>query len=309
MLTYDFAQQSFMCTDSEMRDFLGEVYRSQRHLEKAPVDALLHRLDGLVTNLIDVRWDGELSLIIKNGKIALSLVDLLEEFNIRGIDSAGPLQSCLERFEKHRERRISGELASRCRATCGCDCLVKYTKREYLGGLQDGITRLRLASSYRNEGYSIAICDDELAIDFYLLNGRIISRNGASAPIINDKVTRKAAGDYYVSCFSDSIEPKLFFMFEADACFVINDRARFVRRICEQYRAQYAAQTIAFGSVTYVDPYREFRVRRPMEFSKAWEFSYEREMRFVAFGQLGDMTEVREVRIALSADEYQVLTL
>ena len=92
--------------------------------------------------------------------------------------------------------------------------------------------------------------------------------------------------DFWLYCMSDTLMPRLFCDFEAEACVVI-DRREFVRRMEEQWRRSMSTVgNLAFGPVQYNDPLGAFgegawRSRQTNFFTKTFRYAYQSEFRFV----------------------------
>ena len=284
-----------------------EKYRKQRYLAKAPNEALFVRLQGLIINLVDLDFHGKIKLEVKNGKIALSFVDLLEEFRLRNIAYENSLNSVVAKFKNHAPYRNIAMLAEQLRSCSGTPCLFKFTKKKYLDSLKRGEVRMTLASEYKKAGYNIAIHDDELNIQYQLPNLRLKLEDGTEVPVRDNSIERGAYDDYYVSCFSATFNPKLFIMFEDDACFIIKNGDTFSKEVIKRYREQYPNDLICFDKVSYLDPYRETKSKTPIEFIKTFDYSYEEEFRFVAFGRYPVKEKVQKICINVDKIDCQIV--
>jgi hypothetical protein len=310
MLHYDFHQNKLVCNDTEMLSFLYEIYREQRYLTKISNEKLSKRLEHLIINLIELDFYGGKRLDIKQGKLASALIDVFEEFNLRKVDCKPLVDIVLSRFEKHTKFRNYLAIVKQIKDRAGEKCLFKFAKKNYLNSLIKGEIRLKLASLYNDDGFNIAIRDDELNIIHQLLNSRIITKNGSEIPIKDDIIKRSAYGDYYVGCFSLNIDPKLFFMFEADACIIIKNGDIFSQEVMDRYRDNYKNSTILCGPVEYIDPYRWLKSKKKIEFVKTVDFEYENEFRFVAFDWIWiKKDEVRKFTIDMKKIDYDIIEI
>lgn len=309
MLHYDFHQKKLICTDTELLSFANEIYREQRYLAKVSNEKLSERLDHLLINLIELDFDGGKRLKIKNGKLSSAIIDVFEEFNIRQIDYAPLIESMLFRFKDHKEIRDYLKIARKLTDCKGQKCLFKFIEKKYLNSLINGEIRLRLASKFNENNDNIAIGDDELNIDFQLLNARIITEDGTETPIKDGLITKKTSMDYYISCFSIDINPKLFIMFKADACLIIKNGDIFVEEVKDKYQNYYKNGPILFGKVEYIDPYRWIKSKNRMEFLKSINFEYQNEFRFVAYEWVDKKEEIRKVNIDMKKIKYDIVEL
>lgn len=307
MLHYSFGQKKLICTDPEKLAFLKGGYRKRRYMDKASDTALISRLEGLVITLAYMSFRGDISLKIESGKEALALVDLLEELEIRRIDYTMHLNSVLLRFDNHRPYENVLQIEEMLRSFDGKKCLFKFTRKSFIESWENGLVRFKLASGYNDAGYNIAIRDDELNLEQQLPNLRLILKDGTQVPIENEAIKRSAHSDYYVSCFSTAIDPKLFMMFEADICFIVMNGEEFVEEVIKSYKKQYVGSNIIFDNVDYLDSYRELRANKPVEFLKEFEFSYEKELRFVAFDDFNNTKEIRNIEIDMSKIDYDIV--
>lgn len=307
LLYYNSENMDLVCTNKEIYSYLSQQYKNQRYLSAATEGALLKRLDGLVTNLMTFDFLGERQLLVKSGKQELAFVDLLAEFSLRGLDIVPQLNASVRRFENYRGHPNGSVIHDKLGALAGEKCLFKFTKLRFVDDLRRGQIRLTLASSYKKNGYNIAIRDDELNIHHQLRNLKLTLADGSELPIKDDLIKRSAGGDYYVSCFSVALDPKLFHLFDVDACFIIRNGDAFVKEVCRCYREQYESSEIHFGRVDYIDPYREFHTNKPIEFIKTFDFDYEKEFRFVAFDKNANYEEVRSVAVDMSKIKWDLV--
>ena len=284
MLSFDWERAAIISHDPEMVSFLSDIYREKRYLETIPNVDLEARLHSLTANIVIIDNLGIPSLHISNGEEGIAFIDLLEELKIRKADTDQLLRESLNRFtglfQEHEITRIQQKLAG----LVGKKCLFKFTEAKYVDDILKGVVRFKTASSYNDEGHNISIRDDELNIKHILCGLQVETRDGVSIPVKNNRITRSAAGDYYVSCFSGVFDLKLFALFDKyDCCVVISNAEIFVDSIIRRYKAMHPEYCIEFSYVEYVDPYRQLSSNRPIEFSKLCNFSYEKEYRFVSF--------------------------
>jgi hypothetical protein len=294
-----------------MVSFLSDIYRESRYLETIADLDLQARLLGLTANLVNIDNRGIPSFRIANGKDGLAFIDLLEELKIRNANTDQLLSTSLNRFmglfQRHEIARIQQQLSG----LRGRKCLFKFTKAKYVDAILNGAVRFKTASSYNDEGFNIAIRDDELNIDHILRGIRVQTRDGVTIPVNNYRITANAAGDYYVSCFSIDFDLKLFALFECDCCVVISNADKFVDSVILKYEATYPEFYVGFGAVEYVDPYRQLSAKRPIEFRKSCNFSYEKEYRFVSFpSKLGeDLAPVQTLNIDPAEIDFHILRM
>jgi len=308
MLHYDFIKKKLIFTDSKMLSFLHEIYREQRYLMNISDEMLSERLEHLIINLIELDFYGGKSLIIKQGKMASALIDVFEEFNLRNIDYSPLIETVLSRFEKHAKFMNCSSILKQLKDCAGEKCLFKYTYKKYLDLLRKGDVRLKLASSYNDDGFNVAIRDDEINIIHQLLNARIITEDGSEIPIKDDIIIRSAFSDYYVGCFSVTIDPKIFLTSDYDACLIIKNADIFAQEVIDRYQDNYNNSTILFGPVEYIDPYIYLKSKNKIEFVKTIYYKYETEFRFVAFDRIWiNKEEERKINIDMKKIDYDII--
>lgn len=311
MLTFDQKNDEIQINDHEMVSFISDIYRETRYLERLSDMDLKARMHGLISFLIKIDTTGRPHLIIDNGPESIAFIDILEESRLRKID-LGPIIGsyickCSCSFRKNEISSIQQKL----KKLHGKKCLYKFTKTKYANAFLNGNIRFKTASSYNNEGYNIAIKDDELNLDHVLRGIQMVIQDGTKIPIDNDKITVSAVSDYYVSCFSDSFDFKFFALFECDCCIIICNAGTFVDSVLQSYRKTYSNYFTKFGAVVYIDQYRQLPYKRPMEFTKSWNYSFEKEYRFVSIplNKYESLEEIQFLSIDPSEIEFQTVEI
>src|SRR6266853_4020547 len=93
--------------------------------------------------------------------------------------------------------------------------------------------------------------------------------------------THTVPTDYYVYCFSDLFDFRLFDDFEGDACLVINNPKQFTDRLLCAGFQKFPDWLAQVDTVDYLDPLRtKPGTIRPF-FSKHFRYSYQTELRIV----------------------------
>lgn len=69
--------------------------------------------------------------------------------------------------------------------------------------------------------------------------------------------------------------------FEADSAIIIRDPALFKQRLISAFLARFPGWSPMEGSVTYYDPYRDYRKFRVPEMAKHFGYAYQKEARIV----------------------------
>lgn len=269
--------------DEPMTDFMREVYRETRYLDSASEPSLFARLHGLLCAVFDLDTLGGVLYRPVEHLHASALVDLLEEMRLREVpyqDSAIRFsRQLIRRFEPGRVR-ILAEALQRLR---GRRRLFKFMHSAHAHHLLNGNVRFTPASKYANENLNAAIRDNELRLDHVIRGLRITTADGESMPIVGDRISRQSSGEYLISSFSLACDLRLFNLLEYDACVVIGNGTEFAAAVCEQYRRMHPTDTVLFGAVEYLDPFRQLRGKQPIELVKSIDFAFEREYRFVAY--------------------------
>jgi len=309
MLTYDWNTASLKIDDLEMVSFLEDQYRENRYLASVPDNKLYDRLHGLAADCIVIDSLGFPRFQARKGEKAILVIELMEEFRIRNEDADKILVEALNRFANYYQqdnvRRIQNQLLN----LDGKKCLFKFTKAKYVNDLLNGKVRFKTASSYNAEGFNIAIRDDELNIEYMLKNLRMTLDDGTTIPVNNNQITVKAAGDYFVSCFSVEFNMKLFKLFECDSCVAIINADEFVKAVKSRFKTLYPEFNIVFGPVEYIDPFRQLKSKRPIEFRKLLHFCYEKEYRFVAFPLDSNRSLQSEQIITIDSGNFEYYTI
>lgn len=306
MLTYHIQNNSIYIDDPEMVSFLSDRYRDTRYLQNAGDADLATRLDGLVANLVTFDCEGKPQFRVENGREANAFIELIEEFNLRGSDIKPLLHPRLRNYEGLFARNDIDRIQIQLERFRGRKCLFKFTKAEYVDAFLKGAVRFKAASSYNDPNFSIGIRDDELNIEHNLIGLRMTTDNGETIPVKGSRIIAKAAGDYYVSCFSSDFKLQFYRLFDCDSCVVIADADRFGDEVIAHHEDQYPEFLVSFGCVEYIDRYRQLKSKRPIEFRKSWDYSYEKEYRFVSFPEDNSecLEPVRTVNIDATEIEY-----
>jgi hypothetical protein len=76
--------------------------------------------------------------------------------------------------------------------------------------------------------------------------------------------------------------------------------------VIERHEEKFPQFCILFGAVDYIDRYRQLKPKRPIEFRKSWDYSYEKEFRFVSFSESDteNLEPLRTVNIDETKLEY-----
>jgi hypothetical protein len=86
--------------------------------------------------------------------------------------------------------------------------------------------------------------------------------------------------DFWLYCLTNSVRPRLFVDFDADACVVIRDRERFSRMLRDATAEHLADAAIQEGSAAYIDPLFPPKGEIFLPFVKHFRYTYQDEHRF-----------------------------
>lgn len=177
-----------------------------------------------------------------------------------------------------------------------CNFVVRYGEAKWLMPmLREGIIRISPASRYIGEVLEIddARHADELKNHRYVPGNRVRMthvRTGQAIPIIgNLKRTIRMAVDYYVLCFSQEFDYRLFSAFKndqgetADACLVINNVDKFARRLDVAMQERFSNWNFYWNRMFYFDPYYNVpgKTAPTPGAYKDFKYAYQREYRFL----------------------------
>lgn len=311
VLRYDWGRELLHVADEGMCQFLKRIYRETRYLEEAPDDALKLRLHGLIAHIVEIYSNGEPSFETPNSEEGIAFIDLLAEMEIRKWNVAQHIKEELQRYKCAIEPSCIPSISATLAKLKGKKCLFKFTQSEHVHSIVNGEVRFKSAESYNRDGFNIAIRDDELNIAHQVKGLTIRLQDESSAPVIGNKISAHAAGDFYVSCYSVGFDLKLFPALGYDSCVVVTNADQFVERVkkeCEKFLPDY--QTL-FGPVEYIDIHRRFASKKPIEFRKPSSFSFEKEWRFAAYPKHEQYPalakEVQTLRLGL--DDVETLVI
>lgn len=280
VLRYDWDRQLLEVTDEEMCDFLKRIYFETRYLEEASDDALSRRLHGLIAHIVEIYADGEPSFETPNSEEGIAFIELLAELEIRKWNVTEYIKKELQRYRCAIEPSCIPAISATLAKLKGKKCLFKFTQSEYVQSIVSGEVRFRSAEYYNRDGFNVAIRDDELNIAHQVKGLTIRLPDGSSAPVIGNKISAHAAGDFYVSCYSVGFALKLFPALGYDSCVVITNGERFVERVKKELLKSLPEYQALFGPVEYIDIHRRFVSKKPIEFRKPSSYKFEKEWRF-----------------------------
>lgn len=167
--------------------------------------------------------------------------------------------------------------------------LVKYGKSEHMAALlSQGNARIQPASFFKASHLNGAVRDDELSLALSI----VVSRDDLVALVKNPHDVPKNSGDqvmhanhteegdYWLYCVTQSVEPRLFVDFEAQACVIIRNKKAFAERLRQAADSQTPSAEHSCGDAIYVDPHQPENAHISVPFAKHFRYTYQREYRF-----------------------------
>jgi hypothetical protein len=154
----------------------------------------------------------------------------------------------------------------------------------------DGALRIQPATYFAASAHNDAVKDDELTLDASL----DLSREEVTALLSNPQgvpdlpryrvdVKLQLESDYWLYCLSSSSVPRLFIDYDADACVIIRDRARFTSMLQKASLQKLSGTNICYSAIEYIDPLLPRSLSVPVAFAKHIRYSYQHEHRFCWF--------------------------
>lgn len=169
------------------------------------------------------------------------------------------------------------------------DVLIKFGKREHMERLHGvGNLRIQPASFFLNRDHNGAIRDDELTRTMSM----VLSRDDVVKLVVNPQdvpedapdqrvdVQFRWTTDYWLYCVTSSVEPRLFVDFEADACVIIRDRAKFTEMLHKAGEQHLPGTIMRHGPAIYIDPLLPQSAPLFVPLVKHFGYSYQDELRF-----------------------------
>jgi hypothetical protein len=278
-------------TDVEQDKGWREEYRKKRYLEHAPEQRLQQRLFDLLDNICAFDERGFLIERPNIEPLKRVFTHVLEEASLRNL----PLKIEWERGQHfngkaYRNIKRAADLWNCWRLPRG-SYLLKYGMEEHLRPMIDrGTFRVSPATSYDDPSLNPAIRDEEMEFVEEIYEATLSFPEGGDysipvqhwtkVPITKGQAILQAKGNYYIACFADAFEHRLFDDFGYNACLVIRDPARFIDQIKRCAATVLPEWTFTANRVIYRDPYHPLRNDR-ICFSKHFRYAYQQEFRLV----------------------------
>jgi len=270
------------------------MYRSNRYCRTLAQIELNQRIRDIFLSMLRLTPEAKVGLPPMDARGIRSMelwTHVLEEMVLR----FGPYPAGFGREILHIEPfpDFVGTLAGRAAALLNhlpkTGVLIKFGRPEHMRALYErGAIRVQSASFFRRPSHNGAIRDDELALQVSLsLNReqvvRIVSNPQDVPPTITTHrmdIRYESRTDYWLYCVTTAVEPRLFVDFEAEACVVIKDPARF-RASLNSAVGLVLGRTIGRdGRVAYIDPLLPTSAVIDVPMSKHFRYAYQDEYRF-----------------------------
>lgn len=271
-------------------------HRYARHLSQQELD---RRIRDVLLNILTLTSEAKIGLLPVDAQGIMWMekwIHMLEEMQLR----YGPYPAGFTRNILHSEpfpafvsalALKAAEIFKKRTLEPG-SVLIKFGKRAHMERLfGHGDLRVQPASYFTHIGLNGAVRDDErrFPLSFALTRDELqkIVLNpheipGAMPDQRVDVVFRSPA-DYWIYCVTESVEPRLFVDFEADACVIIRDRYQFADRLCGFAWAALGSVRHQAESVEYIDPLLPKTLNVFLPFAKHFGYSYQSEYRFCWF--------------------------
>lgn len=270
-------------------------HRYARHLSQPELD---RRIRDIFLNLLILTHQAKIGLPPIDDESAIWMekwTHVLEEMQLRH----GPYPAGFTSNILHSEPfpNLVSALAQKAaetfkkKALVPGSVLIKYGQRKYMEQLfHEGRLRIQPASHFTCKDLNGAVRDDErrLPLSFALARDDIkrIVLNPQDVPeVIPDQrvdVVFQSPADYWMYCLTESVEPRLFVDFEADACVIFRDREQFADRMRRAAQILGKARRQG-GPVEYVDPLLPKRAEIFLPMAKHFGYAYQAEYRFCWF--------------------------
>lgn len=276
--------------------FWRRQYDERRYARHLSQTELNKRIRDILLNLLRVNPEAKIGLPPINDESAMWMekwTHVLEEMQLRH----GPYPAGFSRDILHSEPfpDFASNLAEKAAKTLSSyglsknEVFIKYGKRKYMEALyQAGSLRIQSASLFTEKDLNGAIRDDELTLPLSFA----LSRDDILKLVVNPQdvphdvpeqrvdVHFRSPTDYWLYCVTQSVEPRLFVDFSADACVIIRDRDSF-RQMLHQAVSKLLPQVkVGEGPAVYIDPLLPHTVEVFIPLAKHFGYSYQEEYRF-----------------------------
>ena len=270
------------------------MYRSHRYCRHLTQVELNQRIRDVFLTLLSLTPEGKIGMLAMEpaGVRWMELwTHVLEEMTLR----FGPYPAGFTREILHNEPfpDLAGSLAARASSALThvskAGVAIKFGKPEHMKAMYErGALRVQSASYYRQPDHNGAIRDDELALEISLaLDREQIVRVVSNPQDVPEKnvdqrvdIKYESKTDYWLYCLTTTVEPRLFVDFQAEACVVIKDPARFRDSLNRAMSPLVTSSLFRDGKVAYIDPLLPKTSIVDVPMSKHFRYAYQHEYRF-----------------------------
>jgi hypothetical protein len=266
-------------------------YENNRYLEKYPENKLIERMSKLFDNIAVFDWNGNFHFSLKNiGRIEKEFINTFYEFQLRNLDIEEIRENKIKSYNKNIVKFDIDKLNRINEKIKGKQILVKYLKEKYLEKWQNDYIHFSLSTYFNNEYLLDSIRDDENSMEYDNIPGLTIEGvySGPKLPVF--KLTHTVP-PYYISSFSNKLDPKLFFLFGKDSCFIIKNVEEYIVQTLNYFLYNQPTTKVIFDKINYIDNAREVDPNNEVEFKKSYIYQYENELRFVLYLKNNEYSE------------------
>lgn len=273
-----------------------QQYHARRYARHLSQQELNRRIRDVFLNLLRLNAQAKIDMGPINAEFDMWMqkwTHMLEEMQMRH----GPYPAGFTREILHSEPfpNFASELAEKGAKTLSAlglkrgDVFIKFGKRKYMEPLyENGQLRIQPASFFSNRDHNGAVRDDELSRGISL----VLSRDEVVKVVINPQDVPDDAPDqrvdfqlrwptdYWLYCLTNSIEPRLFVNFDADACVIIRDRKGFTEMLSSAAQKALPEAVMQHGPAQYIDPLLPSSAPLFVPLVKHFGYSYQEEYRF-----------------------------
>jgi len=276
--------------------FWRRQYRERRYARHLSQPELNKRIRDILLNLLLVTADAKIGLLPIDNESAVWIekwTHVLEEMQLR----YGPYPAGFTREILHSEPfpDFASDLAAKAARKLSSlglqknEMFIKFGRRTYMERLYDaGELRIQPASFFLARDHTGAVRDDELTLPLSF----VLSRDDVAKVVVNPQdvppnapkqrvdVQFRWPSDYWLYCVTNSVEPRLFVDFKADACVIIRDRHTFRQMLRKASEQNLPGTAMREGPAIYIDPLLPRSVDVFVPLCKHFGYSYQEEYRF-----------------------------
>jgi hypothetical protein len=271
------------------------AYLTDPYMRRLTNKELDQRAADIFSNFGRLTLDGKLgcpnSREAAGAEWIVRLSNLFQEYNLRGAPFPAGLTADAAFPHPSNPKAKAAARTVRDRALEPGIRLFKYGRLEHLRAMVErGELRISPASSYNDPSLNHAMQDDELTFvlhpDFSRLTMTVYDQHSEEPKRtirpIDGKITKRSTTNFYVYCLAETLAPRLFVDFEADACLIIHNPTVFIDRLCSALQDRLPGWRVGVVPVQYVDPLLAAIDAVSVLTCKHLRFSYQHEKRIVA---------------------------